>query len=258
MISFNLYTALISVAMLSPIIGTIILFSILAFEREIDYLKSENLKIHLEKDLQQSEYMQLNQQIQPHFLFNTMNLVLGLARLKKNDQLIRVLEHFSLFLRFKYQPKEQLIPFIEELDYTKHYLVIQQIRMGERLTISYEIDPASDIGALIPPYILQTLTENAFKHGLEKKAGDIRLSIRFKTDEANACLEVIDNGVGVIDESFNIADTSGHGLKNIQSRLYLLFGPQASISLESCAPEGVRAVVIWPMLKSDSLEVNEK
>lgn len=250
MITFNAYTALITIVMLAPIIGTITLFSVLAFEHEIDSLKNENTRVQLEKELQESEYLQLNQQIQPHFLFNTMNLVLGLARLKKNDQLIEVLEQLSLFLKFKYQIKEQLIPFSQELDYTKHFLAIQQIRMGQRLSISYEIKENENLNVLIPPYLLQTLVENSFKHSLEKKAGNVHLLITFRTDEKSAYLEVIDDGVGKIQKDFDLHKSTGHGLRNIFSRLSLLFGEQFSINLESLQPAGVRASVQWPIIKT--------
>jgi two-component system, LytTR family, sensor histidine kinase AlgZ len=248
MITFNVFTALIMLALLGPVVGSITLFSILAFEREIDVLKHENMKVHLEKELQHSEYMQLNQQIHPHFLFNTMNLILGLARLKKNEQLIEVLEHFSIFLKFKYRVKEQLISFSDELEYTKHYLAIQQIRMGQRLSITYDIDSLSDLRVLTPPYMLQTLTENAFKHSLEKKPGSIELLIRFRTDKTTAFLEVIDNGIGVITDDFSIDHTSGHGLKNIKTRLYLLFGAYTFIHLEQMSLGGVKVTVQWPIL----------
>lgn len=249
MISFNLYTLLITIAILAPIIGSITLFTILAFEREIDFLKNENIKVNLEKELQQSEYMQLNQQIQPHFLFNTMNLVLGLARLKKNEQLIEVLEHLSLFLKFKYKVKEQLIPLSQELDYTTHYLTIQQIRIGRRLKITYDIGEDYDLSLLVPPYMLQILVENAFKHSLEKKIGEVHLIIRFTTLKETACLEVIDNGIGIVGQHFTIDASSGHGLKNIQSRLYLLFGSETSLSLKQMTTGGVKAAVLWPITK---------
>jgi sensor histidine kinase YesM len=249
MVTFNLYTAFITLAFIAPIIGTITLFSIVAFEQEIDSLKNENTRVQLEKELQQSEYIQLNQQIQPHFLFNTMNLILGLARLKKNDQLVEVLEQLSLFLKFKYQVKEQLIPFSQELDYTRHYLRIQQIRMGQRLTINYDLNEDEDLTILTPPYMLQTLTENAFKHSLEKKPGPINLLIRFRTDQENAYLEVIDNGVGKIDSHFDIQAQSGHGLKNIWNRLFLIYGKNYSVSLQQHELGGVKSSVIWPILK---------
>ncbi|MFZ3590439.1 sensor histidine kinase [Bacillus sp. DJP31] len=251
MITFNLYTAFITLAMLAPIIGSITLFSVLAFEHELDFLKNENTRVQLEKELQQSEYIQLNQQIQPHFLFNTMNLILGLARLKKNDQLIEVLEQLSLFLKFKYQVKDQHIPFSQELDYTKHYLTIQQIRIGQRLSITYDMSEHEDFSVLIPPYMLQTLTENAFKHSLEKKPGDVSLLVRFKTDETMAYLEVIDDGIGKIHEDFDIEDSSGQGLKNIYNRLALLFGDQFSLRLEQVPTGGVKAAVTWPILKNN-------
>jgi two-component system sensor histidine kinase AlgZ len=247
MITYNIYIALIIFSILTPIAGAITLFMVLAFEREIDFLKSENVKINLEKELKHSEYMQLNQQIQPHFLFNTMNLLLGLSRLKKNDQLIEVLEHLSMFLKFKYTTKEQLIPFSKELEYTKHYLVIQKIRFGQRLKVYYDLEENESIDTLLPPYMLQTLVENAFKHGLEKRIGEAILTIRFKTEENTASLEVIDNGVGLRTAGFDLEATQGHGLKNILKRLDLLFDAQASVTLRPVEGGGTSAIVNWPV-----------
>jgi sensor histidine kinase YesM len=244
MITYNVYTAIIIISILTPIVGVITLFMILAFEREIDFLKSENVKINLEKELKHSEYMQLNQQIQPHFLFNTMNLVLGLARLKKNEQLIEVLEHFSMFLKFKYKIRAQLIPFKEELEYTKHYLVIQKIRFGQRLKIHYDVQDDESVNSLIPPYLLQTLVENAFKHGLEKKIGESRLTIRYRKEEDKAMLEVIDNGIGIKGE---LEGSEGHGLKNIKSRLNLIFDHDVEVKLICNSEGGVTSFVSWPI-----------
>ncbi|TLS38647.1 sensor histidine kinase [Pseudalkalibacillus caeni] len=245
MITFNAFTTLVIFSILAPIAGAVSLLFMLAFEREINFLKSENTKVRLEKDLQQSEYMQLNQQIQPHFLFNSMNLLLGLARLKKMPELIEVLEHLSIFLRFKYRVKEQLIPLSMELEHTEHYLGIQTIRFGERLKVTMDIRNEDVKRGLIPPYMLQTLVENAFKHGLEKKMGEAHVTVILSlADDNNIVLTVKDNGVGIQNGHEKLSD--GHGLTNVRRRLGYLFGSGASIALSNNPDGGAMVVASWP------------
>lgn len=250
MLTYNLFAALILISVLAPIAGAIALLFTLSFEREMDILKVENKKVKLERELQQSEYMQLNQQIQPHFLFNSMNVLLSLARLQKTDDLIKTLEHLSMFLRFKYQIHEQLIPVKMELDYTKHYLAIQRVRFGERLSVSINVVNQEAETVLIPPYLIQTLVENAFKHGLEKKVGSVHLNISVSIiDEDKIILEVIDNGIGLKAIPLDIKKSKGHGLKNIDKRLDLLFEGDYLFLIEPHNDGGTKVDVIWPITR---------
>jgi two-component system sensor histidine kinase AlgZ len=202
--------------------GAIILMVVLAFERQISGLSYEKEKIIVEKTLQESQYMQLNQQIHPHFLFNTINLMLGLARLKRIDTLISTMEALSLFLKFKYQVKEPLIPLKKECEYTLYYLKIQQMRFRDRLIIEEEIEE-STFQTLVPPYLLQTLAENAFKHGLEKKPGVLKLLIKAIDQPDSILLQVKDNGLGLDGTPMEELFKKGQGLANVQQRLKLLF-----------------------------------
>ncbi|MFD1037296.1 sensor histidine kinase [Virgibacillus byunsanensis] len=255
MLTYNLFAALILISVLAPIAGAIALLFTLSFEREMDILKIENKKVKLEKELQQSEYMQLNQQIQPHFLFNSMNVLLSLARLQKIDYLIETMEHLTMFLRFKYQIHEQLIPVKMELDYTKHYLAIQRVRFGERLSVSINVAHQEAGTALIPPYLVQTLVENAFKHGIEKKVGPVHLNISVSIIyEDKILLEVIDNGIGLKDRTLDMKKSKGHGLKNIDRRLDLLFEGKYQFLIESHKIGGTKVKVIWPLTRE--VEVN--
>ncbi|NUH83300.1 histidine kinase [Bacillus firmus] len=205
-----------------PMAGAIILMMVLAFEKQIDTLSFEKQQAVLENTLQESKYMQLNQQIHPHFLFNTINLMLGLARLNRIDTLIKAMETLSLFLKFKYQIKEQLIPLKKEWEYTKYYLKIQELRFHNRLTITEDIDEDA-LKHYVPPYLLQTLVENSFKHGLEKKPGPLSLSIKAVSHKDSITLYVEDNGLGIGDYSFEDMLAKGQGLSNVKKRLDLLF-----------------------------------
>ncbi|UPM55379.1 sensor histidine kinase [Gottfriedia acidiceleris] len=244
MLSYEGFTLLIMLFILAPIMGAIALLFLFIFEKRIDLLENKNREIRLEQALQEAQYNKLNQQIQPHFLFNTLNVILSLARLNRTSELIRALETFSQFLKFKYKSSEPLIPLNQEIQYTQYYLDIQNLRFGDRLKT--QLDCQKDLyDALVPPFILQTLVENSFKHGLEKKVGEALLHIRFYQDSELVCLEVIDNGLMGMTNSFS--NQEGHGLDNIKKRLQLYFGNSGHVLITS-NESGTNVKVVWPLI----------
>lgn len=230
-----------------PMAGAIILMMVLAFEKQIDSLSFEKQQVVLENTLQESKYMQLNQQIHPHFLFNTINLMLGLARLNRIDTLIKAMETLSLFLKFKYQIKEQLIPLKEEWKYTQYYLKIQELRFRNRLTITEDIEETA-LEHVVPPYLLQTIVENSFKHGLEKKPGPLFLSIKAVNQTDSITLYVEDNGLGIGDHSFDEMMTKGQGLSNVKKRLELLFN-RADLDIYANEQNGATVKITIPKVE---------
>ncbi|MFJ8069489.1 sensor histidine kinase [Peribacillus sp. NPDC096447] len=253
MLSYEGFTLIIMLFILAPIMGAIALLFLFIFEKRIDLLENKNKEIRLEQALQEAQYNKLNQQIQPHFLFNTLNVILGLARLNRTAELIRALEAFSQFLKFKYKASEPLIPLSQEIQYTQHYLDIQTLRFGDRLKVDMDCPEPLSI-ALVPPFILQTLVENSFKHGLEKKVGEALLHIRFYLESQMVYLEVADNGL-MGKESF-VTDEGGHGLDNIQKRLYLYFNDRAQLNIAS-TESGTKVEVSWPLVFDKKLEEAE-
>lgn len=242
MLSFNHFTTIILFLILAPIVGAITLLFTFVFEKKFDLLNREAKQIELEKELQQAKYHQLNEQIKPHFLFNTLNVILSLARLNRTDELIRALEVFSLFLKFKYKTTQQLVPLSEELKYTKYYLDIQKIRFGSRLEVTIDVPEECSL-FLIPPFVLQTLVENAFKHAFEKQEGLAKLTVVIIEKNDQVQLTVSDNGK--YSGSANDEAISGHGLDNIRRRLKLCFGHLTSLDIYS-AQTGTMVMVKWP------------
>lgn len=106
LITYETFSVFAIFSIFVPMAGAIILMMVLAFEKQIDTLSFEKQQMVLENTAQESKYMRLNQQIHPHFLFNTINLMLGLASLNRIDTLIKAMETLSLFLKFKYQIKK--------------------------------------------------------------------------------------------------------------------------------------------------------
>lgn len=237
----SFFTLLILLGLGIPIASYVILLLLGFFEKEFDYLQLENKKMEMEKELHQMEYLQLSQQIQPHFLFNSLNAMLSLGRLGRTSDLTHALEEFSQFIRYKYVEKESLVPFMKELTYTSHYISIQKIRFGNRLVVELNIDEDAK-STYLPPYMLQTLVENAFKHGLEKQPGIKKLAISLSREGNWVTLLVIDNGP---DFDVTSLQQNGIGLKNIQKRLSLLYDLYSELSVKRVNHQTI-AKVVWP------------
>ncbi|MDC3412093.1 histidine kinase [Aquibacillus sp. 3ASR75-11] len=236
---FLFFSLLMFLSLFLPLIAFVLLIALNLIEKEFDYLQLENKRVHLEKQLHQMEYMQLSQQIKPHFLFNSLNAMTSLARLERNEDLIRAMERFSLFLRYQNKGKESLVLFETELEHTRNYLYIQSMRYGKKLEIQYNIDPKAE-NTLLPPYTLQTFVENAFKHGLDHKRGEKRLDIQLRRHGDWVILKVLDNG-----EPRLITSNSGTGLDNIRKRLQLVFEMYTEVTITR--KEHVSEVkAIWP------------
>lgn len=239
--SESVFTLIVLVGLGIPVASYVILLLLGYFDKEFDYLQLEKKKIEMENELHRVEYLQLTQQIQPHFLFNSLNAMLSLGRLGKTNDLNHALEEFSKFLRYKYVEKESLVPFEKELIYTSHYLSIQQIRFGRRLEVHYQIDEEAK-RTYLPPYMLQTLVENSFKHGLEKKTGTKTLFISLEREGNWVILQVMDNGPEF--DTSNLGQT-GIGLENIKKRLALIYDLYSELSIKRVG--GItKATVIWP------------
>src|SRR5690625_741629 len=245
-ISQDIFIVFIIVAIFTPIVSVITLFMTSGFEKEFRLITVKKEQEHLEKKYRKNEYILLNTQIQPHFLFNTLNLILGYAHIQENEKLIRTLEKFSMYLKYHYQVQESLIPLYKEYTQTKNYLAIQQARFDSLLGVNYFFDHnIKDV--LVPPFILQTLVENAFKHGLENKLGKKELSITLKQEGLNVLMEVIDNGSGMSNRVTDTPEKTKYGLKNIEERLHYLFGDNFSLNIKFLQ-EGTKVSIIFPLL----------
>ncbi|CAM4519966.1 sensor histidine kinase [Paenibacillus xylanexedens] len=254
MINLDQFTLIVLIFIIAPIVGAIALLILFFFEKQLDLLRMQTRQIELEKEFQKSLYVQLSQQIQPHFMFNTLNVILSLARLRRTEQVVGALEVFSKFLKFKYNTDEPMIRLEEEIRYTGHYLEIQHLRFGERLRLVTDYDE-NVLDAYIPPFVLQTIVENAFKHGLESKMGPVELTIRCLRSQKQVLLTVIDNGVGLKPISSDEM-IQGHGLENIRKRLHIFFGEESSLSLSAGTQGGAVVEVRWPYTQEEILKAH--
>jgi LytS/YehU family sensor histidine kinase len=237
---FSLY---IMFCILAPLMGAFTLLFLFIFEKRIDLLKNETNKLALEKELQEAVYIQLHQQIQPHFFFNTLNSILSLARLNRVNQLVRAIEVFSMFMKMKYKTDHSLISIEDELKYSNYYLEIQKLRFGSRLSYSIHVEREIERADILP-FLIQTLVENAFKHSFEKFPGNAYLDIHVTSINSFIVLEVWNSST---EERTSEYPINGHGLENIERRLHLLYRKEnASLHLHH-KKEGTTAIVKWPL-----------
>ncbi|MET0288805.1 MAG: histidine kinase [Pseudoxanthomonas sp.] len=195
-----------------------------------------------EKELTQARLNLLQAQVEPHFLYNTLANAQVLAATDP-PRAEQMLGHLIQYLR-RSLPREEnaLSPLGDELERTQAYLEILKIRMGARLEARIEVPDALK-SVPLPSMMLQTLVENAIKHGLEPKPGGGTLWIMARSVEAGIAITVADDGLG-----FGGANSSGTGigLTNLRERLRLTYGHEASFSLTSNFPNGVAATLILP------------
>jgi sensor histidine kinase YesM len=240
--SFSFYIML---SVLAPIIGAFSVLFLFLFEKRLDQLEKEKNELLLEQELQEAKYNQLNQQIQPHFFFNTLNVILSLARLNRKAELISAIEALSKYFKFKYKQTDPLITIEEEIQYTRYYLDIQRLRFRDRLEVVWSVEESCK-ASLVPPYLLQTLVENAFKHGLEKNPGQGKLIIILNEQRNRVYLDVWNSSAAASMSPDHHKDDRGVGLLNIQKRLQMLF-PQEDILIQlNEEAKGTSVQVFWP------------
>ncbi|MBC7916633.1 MAG: histidine kinase [Rhodoferax sp.] len=196
----------------------------------------------LERQLAQTQLRLLQAQVEPHFLYNT----LASAQLLTRSDPARadlMLGHLIAFLRSSLPGADaEQSTLGVEVERSQAYLDILKIRMGERLKAVVEV-PDAMRNVPLPSLLLQTLVENAIKHGLEPKSGGGTLWIRAAKEGDMVSISVADDGRGLQAESSG----TGLGLKNVRDRLHLLYGPRASLALATNFPSGVTATMRFPL-----------
>ncbi|MDT9027236.1 MULTISPECIES: sensor histidine kinase [Rossellomorea] len=248
--SFSFYIML---SVLAPIIGAFSLLFLFLFEKRLDQLEKEKNQLLLKQELQEAKYNQLNQQIQPHFFFNTLNVILSLARLNRKEELVSAIEVLSKYFKFKYKQTDPLITMEEEIQYTQYYLDIQRLRFRDRLQIVWNVEESCK-SSLVPPYLLQTLVENAFKHGLEKHPGQGKLIIILNEQRKKVYLEVWNSSSSSLDTLDSQKEDRGIGLHNIQKRLQMLFPKEEILIQLNEEAKGTSVQIFWPrMTREDNI-----
>jgi two-component system LytT family sensor kinase len=186
----------------------------------------------------------LTSQINPHFLFNTLNSVSSLIRTNP-DQARSVVYRLSSILRRLLQKTDNLTPLREELAFIDNYMMIEMVRFGEKLRFVKEIDPDT-LDRLVPSMMLQPIIENSIRHGLSSKVDGGMIRVTSSLRDGRLHLAVEDDGVGIPESRLATLFEQGIGVSNVNERLKVLFGQEYRMWIDSKLGEGTRTGIEIP------------
>jgi sensor histidine kinase YesM len=213
------------------------------------YNRARNLELResrLEADLARAQLDALRLEIEPHFLFNTLNSISALIRSRASDRALAMLLELSELLRTAVDGRRQhTTTLAEETAFVKRYIELQRARFSDRLDVRYSIAPESEQCA-VPAFLLQPVVENAFRHGLSRRTGSCRLELASSIDRGQLHLVVRDDGAG-LPANFDITEHAGTGLANARLRLQRLYDGAARLDLTPADDGGTIAHITLPV-----------
>lgn len=241
----------------------------LASRRFNELLDRDNL-INISK--KQAEYLALQNQINPHFLYNTLEGIRSEALIAGLDSVAEMTEALATFFRYTISQMDHLVTLEDELENIENYYYIQQFRFGDKLALSIEFDHDEDLSQLdmmqyrLPKLTLQPIVENSIYHGIERKIGKGHLVIHVSVSDERLRIRISDDGMGMSEERLNrlneklrslrLDDDSGEtGRKggiaviNVNNRIKLLFGEQYGIYVYSHEGTGTDVVISLPLVQ---------
>ena len=241
-------------------------------ENEIGSLtKSFNVMTHRIQDLMEqnvkeqeakrkSELKALQSQINPHFLYNTLDSIIWMAEGRKYEEVVLMTASLARLLRQSISNEDEVVPLQSEVEYAKGYLTIQKMRYKDKLEFEINVEP-SILNIPLIKLVLQPIIENAIYHGLKYKESKGLLQVKGFMKDGNAVLQVIDNGVGMDEETLaHIYDkhkvnyhSNGVGVYNVQKRLKLYYGESYGITYESELCVGTTATITIPGMQEESI-----
>lgn len=200
-----------------------------------------------------SELKALQSQINPHFLYNTLDSIIWMAEGKKNEEVVLMTASLARLLRQSISNEDELVSIGQEIEYARGYLTIQKMRYKDKLEFQIEVEP-SILHIRLIKLVLQPIIENAIYHGLKYKESRGLLCVRGFMKNGNAVLQVIDDGVGMDQETLDHIyekhkvnyHSNGVGVYNVQKRLQLYYGSEYGITYESKVGEGTTATITIP------------
>jgi two-component system, LytTR family, sensor kinase len=199
----------------------------------------------LNEQLANAQLAALRRQMEPHFMFNTLNAISGLVRDHRNDAAVHMIVGLSDFLRRAVENSNRpRVALAEEVEYLQRYLDIQQVRFAERLRVTVDI-PAELLEVPVPNLILQPLLENAIKHGIAKRVEGGSIRVEGSRSHGRLTLKVHNEGPPLSPDWE--AQQTGTGISNLRSRLQILYGPRFEFMLRNSAAGGVEVLISLPL-----------
>jgi two-component system sensor histidine kinase YesM len=215
-------------------------------------------KTREQENLKKAELRTLQAQINPHFLYNTLDTIIWMAEARRTDQVIEIVRALSSFFRLSLSKGKDWITIAEEVERTRSYLTIQKMRYRDILDYAIEAD-AQALDNTILKLILQPLVENALYHGIKSKRQGGKITVRIRQPkEDEVLLEVEDDGIGMtadklaklqavlVNDGGEVRQESGFGIENVHKRVKLYYGQPYGLSIWSELNAGTRVTVLLP------------
>lgn len=203
----------------------------------------------LNEQLSRAQLDALRRQIEPHFLFNTLNAVAGLMRENRNDAAVTVIAALSDLLRRVVEDSGQEISLGEEMEFLQRYLDIQKVRFADRLTVNVNVS-GELFPARVPSLVLQPMVENAIQHGIARRAQGGVIEISASRSNGILTLKIGNDGPRLTadagSEDGNGNGRSGIGISNVKTRLQSLYGESFELRMQNREPEGVEVSISVP------------
>src|SRR6202034_1098662 len=230
--------------------------SVTAIGIELKIFNSVRIQIKLEEQerlLLHARMEALQNQINPHFLFNTLNSISSLVRFDP-DTARDVISKLATILRRLLNNSDSFVPLREEVEFIDNYLDIEVVRFGkDKLRVVKELAPDS-LDVMVPSMLLQPLVENSIKHGLASKVEGGSIHLRSRLSDSGLVIEVEDDGVGIRTNHQPKSDSdrgAGIGMANVSERLQVLYGDSARMTIDSQAGKGTLVRIRLPLLQTE-------
>lgn len=253
-----------------------------AQKRVMDFLVRQSSPAKNGKDVQDLEVIKrridlftLQSQINPHFLYNTLDSIRGEAMAGGQMEIARMTEHLSRFFRYCISNQEHIVKLSEEIRHVEDYFYIQKYRFGDRVNLEVKMEQEQLGEYYLPKITLQPIVENAIAHGLEGVRREGKIQIRILASEKNLYIWISDNGIGMKEEELQrlnekLRDNrmeahssgakrhTGIAVKNVNARIRLCFGEQYGLRYRSIQGYGTTAEFILPLIDDFNREECEK
>ena len=213
--------------------------------------------------LRKTELKALQAQINPHFLYNTLDSIGWLCEEERSADAVEMVNALARLFRISISRGHELITIEKELEHAASYLKIQQFRYKNQFTYEFQAQ-LECLEYYCNKITLQPIIENAIYHGLNRMVDEGRIVVRVYGDGQDVVFEVEDNGVGMTEEQCRgilnkePGDTSGIGIKNVNDRIKIYFGESYGIQIQSEPDEGTRVIIRMPKLKDPAKEEKER
>ncbi len=222
---------------------------------EIELMEQKLKNAQMTQLVKESQLSNLQSQMNPHFLFNTLNIISRTAMFDGNETIVKLMQSMSKILRYNVVNIHNLVSLREELDIVQAYLYIQETRFQDQMSFDIKVENINLDEINMPPMVLQPIAENSIKHGFKNKEEGGIINVRILENEVSVSIYVEDNGEGIApDKLKKIFSESNEeckekcnvGLKNVKKRLELSFGQKDLLKIESVYGYGTTVIITIP------------